>query len=163
MKKPDCEEIVTSYNSDSDKFKAENKWHDRIDFPFAGTECEMYVVSGWHLARIIGMDDQGLCVASVHFDEHRGYRSSPDIRDFRPLKTDAELDRDAAIERMAKATLTPGSPSTISICKLLYDAGYRKTMSREKANERLAYHVNEILLRPIERSQILDVLYYGKE
>ena len=30
MKKPDCEEIVTSYNSDSDKFKAENKWHDRV-------------------------------------------------------------------------------------------------------------------------------------
>jgi len=141
----------------------DNGWYARGEFPPAGTDCEFWDCGYWHLARIIGMDEKGLCVASVHFDEHRGYRSSPDIRDFRPLKTDAELDRDAAIERMAKATLTPGSPSTISICKLLYDAGYRKTMSREKANERLAYHVNEILLRPIERSQILDVLYYGKE
>ena len=138
-------------------------WHERCDFPPAGTECEMYVVTDWHLARIIGMDEEGLCVASVHFDEFRGYRASPNIRDFRPLKTDGELERDAAIEEMAKATLTPGSPSTISSCKLLYDAGYRKPMSREQANERLAYHVNDLLLRPRERSQILDALGYGKE
>ena len=141
----------------------DNGWYARGEFPPAGTDCEFWDCGYWHLARIIGMDAEGLCVASVLFDEHRGYRASPLVSDFRPLKTDAELDRDAAIERMAKATLTPGSPSTISICKLLYDAGYRKTMSREKANERLAYHVNDLLLRPRERSQILDALGYGKE
>ena len=141
----------------------DNGWYARGEFPPAGTDCEFWDCGYWHLARIIGMDAEGLCVASVLFDEHRGYRASPLVSDFRPIKTDAELDRDAAIEEMAKATLTPGSLSTISSCKLLYDAGYRKPMSREQANKRLAYHVNEILLRPLERSQILDVLYYGKE
>ena len=141
----------------------DNGWYARGEFPPAGTDCEFWDCGYWHLARIIGMDAEGLCVASVLFDEHRGYRASPLASDFRPIKTDAELDRDAAIEGMAKATLTPGSPSTISICKLLYDAGYRKPMSREQANERLAYHVNDLILRPRERSQILDALGYGKE
>ena len=141
----------------------DNRWHGRGEFPPAGVVCEMWDVSGWNPASIIGRDDQGLCVASVHFGEHRGYRASPLVSDFRPIKTDAELDRDAAIEEMAKATLTPGSLSTISSCKLLYDAGYRKPMSREQANERLAYHVTFLLSRPFARIQILDALYYGKE
>ena len=141
----------------------DNGWYARGEFPPAGTDCEFWDCGYWHLARIIGMDAEGLCVASVIFDEHRGYRASPLVSDFRPIKTDAELDRDAAIEGMAKATLTPGSPSTISSCKLLYDAGYRKPMSREQANERLAYHVTFLLSRPFARIQILDALYYGKE
>jgi len=129
MTDSDCEEIVTSYNSDSDKFKAENKWHDRIDFPFAGTECEMYVVTDWHLARIIGMDEEGLCVASVHFDEFRGYHSSAQIADFRPLKTDAELDRDAAIKEMLTFSPYPSFKITRKAYEALYDAGYRKPVN----------------------------------
>ena len=109
-------------------------WHERCDFPPAGTECEMYVVTDWHLARIVGMDEEGLCVASVHFDEHRGYRASPDIRDFRPLKTDAELDRDAAIKEMLTFSPYPSSKVTRKAYGALYDAGYRKPMSREEAD-----------------------------
>ena len=141
----------------------DNGWYARGEFPPAGTDCEFWDCGYWHLARIIGMDAEGLCEASVIFDEHRGYRASPLVSDFRPIKTDADLDRDEAIEGMAKATLTPGSPSTISSCKLLYDAGYRKPMSREQANERLAYHVTFLLSRPFARIQILDALYYGHE
>ena len=125
----DCEEIVTSYNSDSYKFKAENKWHDRIDFPFAGTECEMYVVSGWNTASIVGMDDQGLCVASVHFGKNRGYRSSALVSDFRPIKTKAEMERDAAIEEMLTFSPYPSFKITRKAYEALYDAGYRKTRS----------------------------------
>jgi len=137
MTDSDGEEIVTSYNSDSDKFKAENKWHDRIDFPFAGTECEMYVVSGWHLARIIGMDEEGLCVASVHFGKNRGYHSSAQIADFRPLKTDPELQRDVdireALEHIkqdwyAKPGATVSEYVEDAVAQL-YDAGWRKTVN----------------------------------
>ena len=163
MKKPDCEEIVTSYNSDSDKFKAENKWHDRVDFPFAGVVCEMYVVSGWHLARIIGMDEEGLCVASVHFDKHRGYRSSAQIADFRPLKTDTEIERDAAIEEMLTFSPYPSFKITRKAYEALYDAGYRKPMSREEADATLVNAVWLTATAPYARKQILDALGYGKE
>ena len=114
--------------------EAENKWHDRSDFPPAGTECEMYVVTDWHLARIVGMDEEGLCVASVHFDGFRGYHSSAQIADFRPLKTDAELDRDAAIKEMLTFSPYPSSKVTRKAYGALYDAGYRKPMSREEAD-----------------------------
>ena len=107
--------------------EAENKWHDRSDFPPAGTECEMYVVTDWHLARIIGMDEEGLCVASVHFDEFRGYHSSAQIADFRPLKTDA--DRDAAIEEMLTFSPYPSFKITRKAYEALYDAGYRKPVN----------------------------------
>jgi hypothetical protein len=164
MTDSDGEEIVTSYNSGSDKFKAENKWHDHSDFPPAGTECEMYVVTDWHLARIIGMDEEDLCVASVQFDGFRGYHSSAQIADFRPLKTDAELDRDAAIEEMLTFSPYRSFKMTRKAYEALYDAGYRrKHMSREQADERLANHVNDLVLRPFARSQILDALCYGKE
>ena len=109
--------------------EAENKWHDRSDFPPAGTECEMYVVTDWHLARIIGMDEEGLCVASVHFDEFRGYHSSAQIADFRPLKTDAERDRDAAIEEMLTFSPYPSFKITRKAYEALYDAGYRKPVN----------------------------------
>jgi len=104
-------------------------WHERCDFPPAGTECEMYVVTDWHLARIIGMDEEGLCVASVHFDEFRGYHSSAQIADFRPLKTDAELDRDAAIEEMLTFSPYPSFKITRKAYEALYDAGYRKPVN----------------------------------
>ena len=139
-------------------------WHERKAFPPAGTECEILMHSNeWRSALVIGTDRDGDCVAHVDFGSHYGYRSSPNISEFRPLKTDGERERDAAIEEMAKATLTPDAGNTISICKLLYDAGYRKPMSREQANERLAYHVTFLLSRPFARIQILDALYYGKE
>ena len=169
MTDSDCEEIVTSYNSDSDKFKAENKWHDRIDFPFAGTECEMYVVTDWHLARIIGMDEEGLCVASVHFDEHRGYRASPDIRDFRPLKTDGEIERDEDIrEALEHIRQDLYAQPLFSISEYvedavaqLYDAGYRKPMSREEADN--AINNAGVPIMNNRRSVILDALGYGEE
>ena len=31
-------------------------WHERCDFPPAGTDCEYWDDGCWHLARIIGMD-----------------------------------------------------------------------------------------------------------
>jgi hypothetical protein len=117
--------VSLSYEPDS--VEAENKWHDRSDFPPAGTECEMYVVTDWHLARIIGMDEEGLCVASVLFDDHRGYRSSAQIADFRPLKTDA--DRDAAIEEMLTFSPYPSSRIIREAYEALYDAGYRKPVN----------------------------------
>ena len=112
-------------------------WHERYDFPPAGTECEMYVVTDWHLARIIGMDEEGLCVASVHFDDHRGYRSSAQIADFRPLKTDPELQRDVdireALEHIkqdwyAKPGATVSEYVEDAVAQL-YDAGWRKTVN----------------------------------
>ena len=146
-------------------------WHERCDFPPAGTDCEYWDYGCWHLARIIGMDEEGLCVASVHFDEHSGYRASPLVSDFRPIKTDPELQRDVDIkEALEHITQDWYTQPTISVSEYvedavaqLYDAGYRKLMSREQANERLAYHVNDLILRPRERSQILDALGYGKE
>ena len=112
-------------------------WHERCDFPPAGTECEMYVVTDWHLARIIGMDEEGLCVASVHFDEFRGYHSSAQIADFRPLKTDPELQRDVdireALEHIkqdwyAKPGATVSEYVEDAVAQL-YDAGWRKTVN----------------------------------
>ena len=127
--------VSLSYEPDS--VEAENKWHDRSDFPPAGTECEMYVVTDWHLARIIGMDEEGLCVASVHFDEFRGYHSSAQIADFRPLKTDPELQRDVdireALEHIkqdwyAKPGATVSEYVEDAVAQL-YDAGWRKTVN----------------------------------
>jgi len=149
----------------------DNGWYARGEFPPAGTDCEFWDCGYWHLARIIGMDAEGLCVASVLFDEHSGYRASPLVSDFRPIKTDPELQRDVDIkEALEHITQDWYTQPTISVSEYvedavaqLYDAGYRKLMSREQANERLAYHVNDLLLRPRERSQILDALGYGKE
>ena len=107
----------------------DNRWHGRGEFPPAGVVCEMYVVSGWNTASIVGMDDQGLCVASVHFGKNRGYRSSAQIADFRPLKTKAEMERDAAIEEMLTFSPYPSFKITRKAYEALYDAGYRKTRS----------------------------------
>ena len=149
----------------------DNGWYARGEFPPAGTDCEFWDCGYWHLARIIGMDAEGLCVASVLFDEHRGYRASPLVSDFRPIKTDPELQRDVDIrEALEHIRQDLYAQPLFSISEYvedavaqLYDAGYRKLMSREQANERLAYHVNDLILRPRERSQILDALGYGKE
>jgi len=139
-------------------------WHERKAFPPAGTECEILMHSNeWRSALVIGTDRDGDCVAHVDFGSHYGYRSSPNISEFRPLKTDGERERDAAIEEMAKATLTPDAGNTISICKLLYDAGYRKLMSREEADATLVNAVWLTATAPYARKQILDALGYGKE
>ena len=106
----------------------DNGWYARGEFPPAGTDCEFWDY-GWHLARIIGMDEEGLCVASVHFDEFRGYHSSAQIADFRPLKTDAERDRDAAIEEMLTFSPYPSSRIIREAYEALYDAGYRKPVN----------------------------------
>ena len=147
-----------------------NGWHERKELPPAGVVCEMWDVSGWNPASIIGRDDQGLCVASVHFDEHRGYRSSPLVSDFRPIKTDPELQRDVdireALEHIKQDWYAkPGatvSEYVVNAITQLYDAGWRKQMSR--------YEVNSILMSvphvPIGdncRHAILDALGYGKE
>ena len=149
----------------------DNGWYARGEFPPAGVVCEMWIVGGWNPASIIGRDDQGLCVASVHFDEHRGYRSSAQIADFRPLKTDGEIERDEdireALEHIKQDWYAKPGATVLGYVEdavaQLYDAGYRKLMSREQANERIAYHVNDLILRQRERSQILDALGYGKE
>ena len=144
-------------------------WHERYDFPPAGTECEMYVVTDWHLARIIGMDEEGLCVASVHFDEHSGYRASPLVSDFRPIKTDPELQRDVdireALEHIKQDWYAkPGatvSEYVVNAITQLYDAGYRKPMSREEADN--AINNAGVPIMNNCRSVILDALGYGKE
>ena len=148
----------------------DNGWYARGEFPPAGVVCEMWIVGGWNPASIIGRDDQGLCVASVHFDEHRGYRSSPLVSDFRPIKTDPELQRDVdireALEHIKQDWYAkPGatvSEYVVNAITQLYDAGWRKQMSR--------YEVNSILMSvphvPIGdncRHAILDALGYGKE
>jgi len=148
----------------------DNRWHGRGEFPPAGVVCEMWDVSGWNPASIIGRDDQGLCVASVHFDEHSGYRASPLVSDFRPIKTDPELQRDVdireALEHIKQDWYAkPGatvSEYVVNAITQLYDAGWRKQMSR--------YEVNSILMSvphvPIGdncRHAILDALGYGKE
>ena len=148
----------------------DNGWYARGEFPPAGTDCEFWDCGYWHLARIIGMDAEGLCVASVLFDEHSGYRASPLVSDFRPIKTDPELQRDVdireALEHIKQDWYAkPGatvSEYVVNAITQLYDAGWRKQMSR--------YEVNSILMSvphvPIGdncRHAILDALYYGKE
>jgi hypothetical protein len=148
----------------------DNGWYARGEFPPAGVVCEMWDVSGWNPASIIGRDDQGLCVASVHFDEHSGYRASPLVSDFRPIKTEPELQRDVdireALEHIKQDWYAkPGatvSEYVVNAITQLYDAGWRKQMSR--------YEVNSILMSvphvPIGdncRHAILDALGYGKE
>ena len=145
----------------------DNGWYARGEFPPAGTDCEFWDY-GWHLARIIGMDEEGLCVASVHFDEHRGYRASPDIRDFRPLKTDGEIERDEDIrEALEHIRQDLYAQPLFSISEYvedavaqLYDAGYRKPMSREEADN--AINNAGVPIMNNRRSVILDALGYGK-
>jgi hypothetical protein len=128
----------------------------------------MYVVTDWHLARIIGMDEEGLCVASVQFDGFRGYHSSAQIADFRPLKTDPELQRDVDIkEALEHITQDWYTQPTISVSEYvedavaqLYDAGYRKPMSREEADDTLVNAVWLTATAPYARKQILDALGY---
>ena len=114
----------------------DNGWYGCGEFPPAGTDCE-YWDYGWHLARIIGMDEEGLCVASVHFGKNRGYHSSAQIADFRPLKTDPELQRDVdireALEHIkqdwyAKPGATVSEYVEDAVAQL-YDAGWRKTVN----------------------------------
>ena len=144
-------------------------WHERCDFPPAGTDCEYWDYGCWHLARIIGMDAEGLCVASVHFDEHRGYRASPLVSDFRPIKTDAELQRDVDIkEALEQITqdwyAKPGatvSGYVFNAITQLYDAGYRKPMSRSEADNAIINAGLPIMHK--SRNIILDALGYGKE
>ena len=147
----------------------DNRWHGRGEFPPAGVVCEMWDVSGWNPASIIGRDDQGLCVASVLFDEHSGYRASPLVSDFRPIKTDPELQRDVDIkEALEHITQDWYTQPTISVSEYvedavaqLYDAGYRKPMSREEADNAI---INaDVPIMNNCRSVILDALGYGKE
>ena len=146
----------------------DNGWYARGEFPPAGTDCEFWDY-GWHLARIIGMDEEGLCVASVHFDEFRGYHSSAQIADFRPLKTDGEIERDEDIrEALEHIRQDLYAQPLFSISEYvedavaqLYDAGYRKPMSREEADN--AINNAGVPIMNNRRSVILDALGYGEE
>ena len=146
----------------------DNGWYARGEFPPAGTDCEFWDY-GWHLARIIGMDEEGLCVASVHFDEFRGYHSSAQIDDFRPLKTDGEIERDEDIrEALEHIRQDLYAQPLFSISEYvedavaqLYDAGYRKPMSREEADN--AINNAGVPIMNNRRSVILDALGYGEE
>ena len=152
-----------------------NGWHERKEFPPAGTQCKFFVDGFWHPGLIIGIDeaceDDFKCVVRVEFGDNYGYRASSVPAFFWPIKTDGEIARDENIrEALEHITQDWYTQPTISVSEYvedavaqLYDAGYRKLMSREQANERLAYHVNDLILRQRERSQILDALGYGKE
>ena len=144
----DCEEIVTSYNSDSDKFKAENKWHNRSDFPPAGTECYVMFNRSWHNSRVIGMDGNS-CVAYL---DKIGYISRSETSSFKPRETKDEQNRYEAIEEMLKLSPYPASKIAREICSELYNEGYCKPVSRED--------IDSLHLPPFTRQKILNVLGY---
>jgi len=148
MTDSDGEEIVTSYNSGSDKFKAENKWHNRSDFPPAGTECYVMFNRSWHNSRVIGMDGNS-CVAYL---DKIGYISRSETSSFKPRETKDEQNRYEAIEEMLKLSPYPASKIAREICSELYNEGYCKPVSRED--------IDSLHLPPFTRQKILNVLGY---
>ena len=148
MTDSDGEEIVTSYNSGSDKFKAENKWHNRSDFPPAGTECYVMFNRSWHNSRVIGMDGNS-CVAYL---DKIGYISRLETSSFKPRETKDEQNRYEAIEEMLKLSPYPASKIAREICSELYNEGYCKPVSRED--------IDSLHLPPFTRQKILNVLGY---
>ena len=104
------------------EMKINTLWHERGEFPPAGTVCEVYE-NEWVETFIIGMDKEGYCVYTTG-NQYVAYDGENDPSSFRPLRTE----REKAIDDMKSLCAYPGSwCSTFkAFAESLYDAGYRK-------------------------------------
>ena len=102
----------------SDKPEVDNLWHERGEFPPAGTVCEVHE-NEWVETFIIGMDKEGYCVYTTG-DQYVGYDGENDPSNFRPLCTEREKSIDAACEVIGDVI------GGRLIIERLYDAGILK-------------------------------------
>jgi len=156
---------ISDYNPADVAFKSGNDWHERKEFPPAGTQCKFFVDGFWRPGLIIGIDetceDDVKCVVRAEFYDNYGYRSSSVPEFFWPIKTDAELERDEdirkALEHITKDRYTQ---PTISVSEYVEDAGYRMRLNRREAHNRIIKGVHELSAKPFTRALILDALGY---
>lgn len=106
----------------------DNSWHERGEFPPAGTECEAEYDTQkreWYKARVIGVDS-GECF--LRWIDGRGDGSVSNYKnpsDFRPLRTEREKAIDEMVDVLKDAI--QDTKTVHKICaSALYDAGYRK-------------------------------------
>ena len=102
------------------KQEVTNSWHERGEFPPAGTVCEVHE-DEWVETFIIGMDKEGYCVYTTG-NQYVGYDGENDPSNFRPIRTE----RERAIEEMANLIAKSVFGSAKCQAEKLYDAGYRK-------------------------------------
>lgn len=122
------------YNKAAAQWKAKQgkEWVDGL--PPVGARCEFRYCETlnddgtWMPAKVIGYDGDD-CVVSI---SRFCYKGSAVSDDFRPLQSD----RDKAIEEMTKAYMEGASDHRGGI-QAIYDAGFRRHISREVAAVRL--------------------------
>ena len=110
----------------SSKPEVDNSWHERGEFPPAGTVCEVYK-DEWVETFIIGMDNEGYCVYTTG-NQYVGYDGDDNPSSFRPIRTE----REKAFAQMKALCPYPGSWNSTykAFAEALYDDGYRKVGSR---------------------------------
>ena len=104
------------------KPNVDNSWHERGEFPPAGTECEVYYNGEWIAMMIIGVDSRGYCVVEVpnlvvdapHYDGMMAANK------FRPIRTERGKAIDAACKAIGEVI------GGRLIIERLYDAGLLK-------------------------------------
>lgn len=103
-------------------WKFEPAWNGE-GLPPVGIECEREVPRGWSRCRI-NYVSSSLIVYQM-MDSGNEHASTLTAFKFRPIRTEAERNREAAIAEMASTT-KPCGHAIYDICAQLYDAGYRK-------------------------------------
>lgn len=151
---------VRVYIEQPDDSPTQPQWTEG-GLPPVGTECEFKIEKEhsitWDFAKVVGYDGPA-CVVAV---DGYGYHGSINTHDFRPIRTQAEIEREEAIVGALRVVgenygQDEHPRQYLHDClNKIYDAGMlRKPMSREEGNERL----HGIGLRFSQRIAVLNAL-----
>lgn len=118
------QEIKLERDKMSSKPEPDNSWHERMEFPPAGCECEVLHRGKWIKTVIIGMSPYKSCIYSlIGSGSDHAYDGIANSYFFSPLRTE----REKAIDEMISVTLAVINQDTQrQMFGMLYDAGYRK-------------------------------------
>lgn len=109
---------------------------DGDGLPPVGADCEIYNRSEWVAVKIKFIGDKWIvaeplegmnedcCENQLHGEDCYSIADKPHA--FRPLRTEAEKEREIGVSEMLKLMYGPQEYNYREICEIIYDAGYRK-------------------------------------
>lgn len=92
--------------------------------PPVGTICMANLANGWTDVKVAYIGDEGGCREALVFEIKSTKPAWAD--EFRPLRTEAEKEREADIKAMLRVVTNYNKTDVIHAIEQLYDAGYRK-------------------------------------
>ena len=166
--------IIPNYDPDEVAFNRGDDWYERYEFPPVGTEC---LVTLRDLPEDEAIIPEKVLIKGYYFikshpkqvwletDNGRDFIYSITSITFHKMPITQEEARDLINEVFAeiqKWSIWPHLPTAQAVCEAMCGSGYRKPMSREKANFRLLTMTGDLCMTPDSSEKILDALGYKK-